>query len=70
MGSALTTDSLRSHIGIVPQAPILFDDTIMNNIRYARLSASEDEVHRACEAACIHEQILGFTDGEWPRVLA
>ena len=55
--------SLRGQIGVVPQAPILFDDTIMNNVRYAKLAATDEEVHDACKAASIHEQIMGFTDG-------
>lgn len=57
--------SLRSRIGIVPQAPILFNDTIMNNVRYARLDATDEDVYDACRAAAIHEQILGFSDGMW-----
>lgn len=59
--SLLTRLSLRARIGVVPQAPIMFDDTVMNNVRYARLSATDQEVFDACKAACIHEQILGFT---------
>jgi ABC-type multidrug transport system fused ATPase/permease subunit len=64
----LTCCSLRAQIGVVPQAPILFDDTIMNNVRYAKLTATDEEVHEACKAASIHEQILTFTDGtfSWP----
>jgi ABC-type multidrug transport system fused ATPase/permease subunit len=56
--------SLRSQIGIVPQSPVLFDDTIMNNVRYAKLSATDEEVYEACRAASVHDQIMGFTDGE------
>ncbi|KAK3394487.1 hypothetical protein B0H63DRAFT_47383 [Podospora didyma] len=60
--------SLRGQIGVVPQAPILFDDTVMNNVRYAKLTATDEEVHEACKAASIHEQIMGFTDGYHTRV--
>ncbi|TLS28063.1 hypothetical protein PpBr36_00114 [Pyricularia pennisetigena] len=60
--------SLRDQIGIVPQSPVLFDDTIMNNVRYARLSATDDEVFDACKAACVHDQVMGFTDGYETRV--
>lgn len=56
--------SLRDRIGIVPQNPILFDDTIMNNVRYGRITASDEEVFEACRAACIHDKINGFTHGE------
>lgn len=55
--------SLRDRIGIVPQTPVLFDDTILNNVRYAKITATDEEVHEACRAACIHDKILGFTDG-------
>ncbi|KAK4193484.1 hypothetical protein QBC35DRAFT_371888 [Podospora australis] len=60
--------SLRAQVGIVPQSPILFDDTIMNNVRYARLKATDEEVYEACKAASIHDQIMGFSDGYQTRV--
>ncbi|KAL2168113.1 hypothetical protein VTG60DRAFT_377 [Thermothelomyces hinnuleus] len=60
--------SLRAQIGVVPQAPILFDDTIMNNVRYAKLTATDEEVYEACKAASIHEQILNFSDGYQTKV--
>jgi ATP-binding cassette subfamily B multidrug efflux pump len=43
--------SLRSQMGIVTQEPFLFSGTIMENIRYGRLDATEDEVIAAAEAA-------------------
>ncbi|KAK5996663.1 Heavy metal tolerance protein [Cladobotryum mycophilum] len=60
--------SLRDRIGIVPQNPILFDDSIMNNVRYGRITASDEEVFEACRAASIHDKILGFTNGYETRV--
>lgn len=54
---------MRSQIGVVQQTPILFDDTVINNVRYGKLDATNEEVYEACKAACIHDQILGFTDG-------
>ncbi|KJZ73299.1 hypothetical protein HIM_07303 [Hirsutella minnesotensis 3608] len=60
--------SLRDRIGVVPQNPILFDDTIMNNVRYGKITASDEEVFEACEAACIHDKIKGFTNGYDTRV--
>ncbi|KAH8592410.1 hypothetical protein B0O99DRAFT_689564 [Bisporella sp. PMI_857] len=59
----ITLESLRAHIGVVPQDPMLFNDTIINNIRYARLTASDQEVHEACQAAAIHDKIMSFPDG-------
>jgi ABC-type multidrug transport system fused ATPase/permease subunit len=35
----------------------------MNNVRYAKLDATDEEVYEACKAASIHEQILGFSEG-------
>ncbi|KAF5967437.1 vacuolar membrane protein HMT1 [Fusarium bulbicola] len=60
--------SLRDRIGVVPQNPILFDDTIMNNVRYGRITATDGEVFEACQAACIHDKIKGFTHGYKTRV--
>ena len=58
----LTLESLREHIGMVPQDPTLFNDTVMNNVRYARLDANDDEVMDACKAAAVHDKIMTFTD--------
>lgn len=60
--------SLRAHIGVVPQSPVLFNDSIMDNVRYARLDATDEEVYDACKAAAIHDQILGFSEGYNTRV--
>ncbi|EQL03194.1 heavy metal tolerance protein [Ophiocordyceps sinensis CO18] len=60
--------SLRERIGVVPQSPILFDDTIMNNVRYGKITASDEEVFEACKGACIHDKITGFTNGYDTRV--
>jgi ABC-type transport system involved in Fe-S cluster assembly fused permease/ATPase subunit len=61
--STLTLDSLRRHIGVVPQDTALFNESIMYNIRYARQSATDEEIYEACKAACIHDRILSFPDG-------
>lgn len=42
---------------------MLFNDSIMNNVRYARISASDKEVYEACKAAAIHDKIMSFPDG-------
>ncbi|PFH57273.1 hypothetical protein XA68_15296 [Ophiocordyceps unilateralis] len=60
--------SLRDRIGVVPQSPILFDDTIINNVRYGRITATDEEVYEACKAACIHDKIKAFTNGYETRV--
>ncbi len=59
----LTVKSLRSQIGIVTQDPILFNDTIRNNIAYGNLSASDADIIAAAEAAHAHDFIQRFQDG-------
>ncbi|XP_063144997.1 ATP-binding cassette sub-family B member 6 [Candoia aspera] len=55
--------SVRSHIGVVPQDTVLFNDTICNNIRYGRTDATNEEVIEAAMTADIHDRILTFPDG-------
>ena len=55
--------SLRAAIGIVPQDTVLFNDTILYNIRYGRPDASEEEVFEAARAAHIHEFIVTLPKG-------
>ncbi|WPU66789.1 ABCB family ABC transporter ATP-binding protein/permease [Peredibacter starrii] len=54
--------SLRSHIGMVPQDTVLFNDTIGYNIQYGRPTATMDEVKRAAELAHIDEFINELPD--------
>lgn len=56
----VTLESLRKSIGVVPQDTVLFNDTIFHNIRYGRLSASEEEVYNAARQAAIHDTIIKF----------
>ena len=64
----ITIDSLRRHIGVVPQDTVLFNEDIMYNLKYANPDASDEEVYAACRAASIHEKILDFPDGYSSRV--
>ncbi|KAH8674097.1 hypothetical protein BX600DRAFT_225914 [Xylariales sp. PMI_506] len=64
----ITIDSLRRHIGVVPQDTILFNDTLMYNLKYANQSATEEDVYAACQAASIHERIMSFPDGYHTKV--
>ncbi|KAK3066294.1 ATP-binding cassette-type vacuolar membrane transporter Hmt1, partial [Teratosphaeriaceae sp. CCFEE 6253] len=61
-------DSLRSHIGVVPQDTVLFNESLMYNLKYARQSATDEEIYAACRAASIHDKILGFPDGYATKV--
>jgi len=51
-------DSLRENISMIPQDPQLFHRSLMENIRYGRLDASDDEVIEAAKKAHAHEFIL------------
>ncbi|KAL8843798.1 MAG: hypothetical protein Q9176_001760 [Flavoplaca citrina] len=65
---SITIDSLRKHIGVVPQDTVLFNESLMYNLKYANPSATDEDVYAACRAASIHEKILGFPDGYNARV--
>ena len=59
----VTQKSLRQTIGIVPQDTVLFNDTVHYNIAYGRTDASTEEVHRAAQAAHIHDFIVSTPKG-------
>ncbi|KAI0351732.1 P-loop containing nucleoside triphosphate hydrolase protein [Trametes cingulata] len=54
--------SLRSAIGVVPQDTPLFHSDVLQNIRYGRLDASDDEVVEAAKKAHVHEAIMRLPD--------
>lgn len=56
----ITLDSLRRALGSVPQEPSMFNRSVRENVRYARLDATDEEVEEACKAAAIHDKILSF----------
>ncbi|KAI9288450.1 P-loop containing nucleoside triphosphate hydrolase protein, partial [Umbelopsis sp. AD052] len=55
-------ESLRKMIGVVPQDTTLFNNTILHNIRYGRIDATEEEVHDAARRAEIHDTIMALPD--------
>lgn len=59
----VTVHSLREQIALVPQAPVLFNTSVAENIRLARPEASEEEVEAAARAAYAHEFIIGLPSG-------
>lgn len=59
----ITQESLRHAISLVPQEPILFHRTILENIRYGREEATEEEVIDAAKKARCHEFISRLPDG-------
>lgn len=54
---SITQKSLRQHIGTIPQDPSLFNRTLMDNIRYGRMEATDKEVMEASKKAHAHEFI-------------
>jgi ABC-type multidrug transport system fused ATPase/permease subunit len=60
--------SLRSHISIVLQEPLLFSGTISENIRYGHLEAGEHDVQDAARAANAHDFIAALPSGYETRV--
>jgi ATP-binding cassette subfamily B protein len=59
----LMPDELRARIGIVPQDTVLFADNVMENIRYGRQDATDDEVRAAARAAAADEFIERLPEG-------
>ncbi len=57
-----TQDSLHEQVTLVPQDPILFHRTLMENIRYGRADATDKEVIAAAKMAHCHEFIQNFQD--------
>jgi subfamily B ATP-binding cassette protein MsbA len=53
----VSLSSLRKNISLVSQDVILFDDTVENNVRYAKLNATKDEIIKACKLAAADEFI-------------
>ncbi|MCK5313744.1 MAG: ABC transporter ATP-binding protein [Anaerolineales bacterium] len=59
----VTQYSLRSQMGMVPQDPFLFSGTVLDNIRYGRLDASDEDVYAAAKVAAAHEFITRLPSG-------
>ncbi|MEM6996773.1 MAG: ABC transporter ATP-binding protein, partial [Myxococcota bacterium] len=59
----ISLESLRGHMALVSQDPVLFSGTIRDSIRYGRLDATDAEVEAAARAANAHDFIEGFPKG-------
>ena len=59
----VTQDSLRENIGMIPQDPTLFHRTLMDNIRYGRIDATDEEVIEAAKRAHAHGFITSLPLG-------
>ena len=54
---------LRSAIAVVPQDPVIFADTIRENIRFGRMDATDAEIIDSTKSAAAHEFIIDLSDG-------
>jgi len=59
----MSLHDLRERMAIVPQEPVIFSGTVLENIRYGRPDASLQEVHAAAQAAYAHEFIRELPEG-------
>ncbi len=61
--SGVTLHSLRSQMGIMLQDSFIFSGTVMDNLKYGRLDASDEEVYEACRIVGIDEYIRTLKNG-------
>ena len=66
--SQVTLHSLRSQMGIMLQDSFIFSGTVLDNIRYGRLDATEDEIIAAAKTVRAHEFISEMEDGYYTQV--
>lgn len=59
----VNTANMRAMFAYVTQETILFHDTILNNIKIAKLDATDDEIYQACQKASIHDFIMSLPAG-------
>lgn len=59
----LSLDDLRRSIALVPQEPVIFADTVRQNILFGRPDATDEEVEEAARAAAVHDFVAGLADG-------
>ncbi|MCM1182911.1 MAG: ABC transporter ATP-binding protein/permease [Roseburia sp.] len=66
--SGVTLKSLRKQMGIMMQDSFIFSGTIMDNIRYGNLEATEEEVIAAAKTVCAHDFIMEMENGYQTQV--
>ena len=59
----LDINSFRKKIGYIPQTGLLFNMSVMDNIRWANEAASDEEIREVCKQAFAHDFIENFEDG-------
>ncbi|WP_088228033.1 ABC transporter ATP-binding protein [Desulfosporosinus sp. FKB] len=60
---SLSLESLRAQMGLVPQDPFFFHDSVYNNLLLANEKASQEDMETACQAAQIHDTIADLPQG-------
>ena len=65
---SLTQESLRAHIGVVPQDTVLFNDTLEYNIAYGKPGAARNEIERVAKLAHLDRFIAQLPDGYQTKV--
>ncbi len=66
--SKVTLQSLRNQMGVMLQDSFIFSGTIMDNIRYGKLDATDEEVIEAAKTVCAHEFIMEMERGYQTQV--
>ncbi len=61
--SKVTIQSLRKQMGVMMQDSFIFAGTIMDNIRYGNMEASDEDVIRAAKTVCAHDFIMNLENG-------
>lgn len=61
--NSVTIKSLRRQMGVMMQDSFIFAGTIMDNIRYGNMEASDEDVIRAAKTVCAHDFIMELEDG-------
>ena len=60
---SLNIQWLRSVVGLVSQEPILMNDSILENVRYGKLDATDEECIQACKDSNAHDFIMSLPEG-------
>ncbi|KIX99829.1 uncharacterized protein Z520_04465 [Fonsecaea multimorphosa CBS 102226] len=61
-------ETFRKHIAMVPQNPVVFNMSVLENVRYPDIDCTDEEVIEACKAAALHDKIMSFTHGYREKV--
>jgi len=60
---SLSLTELRSHVGVVPQDAVIFSSSAMENIRYGRPDATDEDVMAAARSAFAHDFLMALPEG-------